>query len=110
MLLYIYIYIYVHIYVYDVYLNIYNSCVIVHDQRRLMGLVNWIHVFGTYLPILWFFVVGILMFQLSSILYEMRFDLQQFYNSEVATLSLTKPVALDLGWKTMALLALLYGM
>ena len=72
-----------------------------------MGLVNWIHVFGTYLPILWFFVVGILMFQLSSILYEMRFDLQQFYNSEVATLSLTKPVALDLGWKTMALLALL---
>lgn len=77
------------------------------SKSRLMGLVNWIHVFGTYLPILWFFVVGVLLFQVTSILYDMRFNLQQFYNDEVATLSFTRPVALDLGWKTMALIALL---
>ena len=77
------------------------------SKSRLMGLVNWIHVFGTYLPHVWFIVVGVLLFQVFMILYDMKFDLQQFYTAEVATLNLSRGVVFDLGWKSMALLALL---
>ena len=76
------------------------------SKSRLVSLINWVHVFGTYLPIIWFLIVGILVFQVISILYDNRFDLQKFYNDEISTFSLARPVALDLGWKTMALIAL----
>lgn len=71
------------------------------SKSRLVSLINWVHVFGTYLPLLWFFIVGILFFQILSVLYANRFDLQQFYNDEISTFTLARPVALDLGWKTM---------
>lgn len=62
---------------------------------------------GVYLPILWFIVVGILVLQIVLVMYEYRFDLKSFYLNEVSVLQLERPVAFDLGWKTMALLALL---
>jgi len=40
------------------------------------------------------------------VLYELRFDLKAFYFNEISVFQLQRPVAFDLGWKSMALLAL----
>jgi hypothetical protein len=63
-------------------------------------------VLGVYLPILWFVVVGILSVQVVRTLYDHRFDVSAFLSSEISVIELQKPVAFDLGWKSMAILAL----
>ena len=63
-------------------------------------------VLGVYLPILWFIVVGILSVQVLRTLYEHRFDVSAFLSSEINVIELQKPVAFDLGWKSMAILAI----
>ena len=63
-------------------------------------------VLGVYLPILWFVVVGILSVQVIRTLYEHRFDVSAFLSSEISVIELQKPVAFDLGWKSMAILAI----
>jgi 3-ketoacyl-CoA synthase len=70
-------------------------------------LISWVQVFRTYLPAVWFLVLGILAAQIFKTFYEHRFDFQAFYSKEIPMISLEKGFALDLGWKTMALLALL---
>jgi len=77
------------------------------SKSRLVSLINWVHVAGAYLPYLWFAVVGVLTVQMLRVMYELRFNLAAFYNNEISEISLARPVAFDLGWKTMALLALL---
>ena len=77
------------------------------SKSRLVRLINWVHVFGTYLPIVWFMIVGALICQILIVLYDLRFDLQKFFMNEIEYFTLQRPVALDLGWKTMALIALL---
>lgn len=72
----------------------------------MVSLINWVHVFGTYLSIVWFIVVGIILVQVLKVLYELRFDLKAFYFNEISVFQLQRPVAFDLGWKSMALLAL----
>ena len=64
-------------------------------------------VLGVYLPILWFVVVGILSVQVLLTLYEHRFDVSAFLSSEINVIELQKPVAFDLGWKSMAILAMI---
>ena len=64
-------------------------------------------VLGVYLPILWFVVVGILSVQVLLTLYEHRFDGSAFLSSEINVIELQKPVAFDLGWKSMAILAMI---
>ncbi len=76
------------------------------SRSRLLGLINWVHVFGTYLPIAWFIVMGVLICQVTTVLYELRFDLTKFWLNEVNSLTFERPVAFDLGWKTMAIFAL----
>ena len=61
---------------------------------------------GVYLPILWFVVVGILSVQVVRTLYDHRFDVTAFLSSEISVIELHKPLAFDLGWKSMAILAL----
>lgn len=63
-------------------------------------------VLGVYLPILWFVVVAILSVQVVRTLYDHRFDVSAFLSSEISVIELQKPVAFDLGWKSMAILAL----
>ena len=41
-----------------------------------MSLVNWVHVFRTYLPFLWYIVIGVLLIQIFILLYTHRFDLK----------------------------------
>jgi len=77
------------------------------SRSRLVSLINWVHVAGTYLPYIWFAVVGVLVVQMLRVMYELRFNLVAFYNNEISEISLARPVAFDLGWKSMALLALL---
>jgi len=76
------------------------------SKSRLVSLINWVHVLGTYLSIVWFIVVGIILVQVLKVLYELRFDLKAFYFNEISVFELQRPVAFDLGWKSMALLAL----
>mgnify|MGYP000365576397 CR=1 FL=1 len=76
------------------------------SKSRLVGLINWFHVLGTYLPWVWFIVVGVLISQLGVQLYALRFDLVAFLRNEVSEFTMGRPLALDLGWKTMALTAL----
>lgn len=54
----------------------------------------------------WFIVVGILLIQVFTVLYELRFNLKQFYFNEISVFPLERPIAFDLGWKSMTLLAL----
>ena len=56
------------------------------SRSRLLGLINWVHVFGTYLPIAWFIVMGVLICQVTTVLYELRFDLTKFWLNEVNSL------------------------
>ena len=42
----------------------------------MISLVSWVHVFGIYLPVVWFVIVGVIVLQLATAMYEMRFDLQ----------------------------------
>jgi hypothetical protein len=76
------------------------------SKSRLLSLVDWMSVLGVYLPILWFVVVGILSVQVVRTLYDHRFDVSAFLSSEISVIELQKPVAFDLGWKSMAILAL----
>lgn len=78
------------------------------SKSRLMSLVNWMHVFWTYVPLLWFPVVLTLVVQILSLLYRHGFDVHALYSSEVVTMTiqLDKPFVLDLGWKTMAILSI----
>ena len=46
------------------------------SRSRLMGLVNWVHVFWLYLPWLLYSVVFIFAVQIFRVLYSLRFDLQ----------------------------------
>eukprot|EP01036_Dinobryon_divergens_P040410 gene40410-53420_t len=46
------------------------------------------------------------MVQVGAVMYDLRFDLQAFLLNELSVFELRRPVAFDLGWKTMALLAL----
>lgn len=77
------------------------------SKSRLISLISWVHVFGVYLPIVWFALVGIIALQIGSVMYDLRFDLKAFWLNEINVFELRRPVAFDLGWKTMALLALL---
>ena len=54
-----------------------------------------------------FVVVGILSIQVLRTLYEHRFDVSAFLSSEINVIELQKPVAFDLGWKSMAILAMI---
>ena len=54
-----------------------------------------------------FVVVGILSVQVLRTLYEHRFDVSAFLSSEINVIELQKPVAFDLGWKSMAILAMI---
>lgn len=76
------------------------------SKSRLVGLINWFLVFRTYLPWVWFLVVGVLITQVTMVLYDLRFDLTAFIKNEVAEFTVDRPLAMDLGWKTMALMAL----
>jgi hypothetical protein len=62
------------------------------SKSRLESLINWVHVFGTYLSIVWFIVVGILLLQVFSLLYELRFNLKQFYFNEISVFPLERPI------------------
>eukprot|EP01038_Epipyxis_sp_PR26KG_P007104 gene7104-9693_t len=75
------------------------------SKSRLMSLVNWMLVFRTYLPIVWFGVIAVLVVQIGISLYEQRFDVQQFCANEMSIVQLQKPLVFDLGWKTMAIIA-----
>ena len=77
------------------------------SKSRLVSLISWVHVFGVYLPLMWCVIVGMLAMQVLKVLYEHRFDLKAFYLNEINEISFDRPLVLDLGWKTMALLALL---
>jgi len=77
------------------------------SKSRLVSLINWVHVFGTYLPILWFVLVAVLCVQISVVLFEHKGDLQKFYLNEISDFKVARPVAVDLGWKTMLVLVLL---
>jgi len=44
------------------------------SKSRLISLISWVQVFGLYLPIIWFGVVGLLLYQLFIVFYESRFD------------------------------------
>jgi len=76
------------------------------SKSRLMSLINWVHVFRTYLPLLWYFVIGVLLVQIFILLYTHRFDIKSLYAVEIAVFESNKPLVVDLGWKTMAILAL----
>lgn len=77
------------------------------SKSRLIGLINWFHVLGTYLPFLWFLVVGILSIQIVSLIYVEDFNLRSFLTSEAASITFDRAIALDLGWKTTILFCLL---
>eukprot|EP01041_Mallomonas_annulata_P011032 gene11032-23057_t len=76
------------------------------SKSRLISLVSMVQVLGVYLPVLWYFVVGVIVLQVGAVMYDLRFDLQAFLLNELSVFELRRPVAFDLGWKTMALLAL----
>lgn len=76
------------------------------SKSRLVSLINWVHVFRLFLPLVWYMVVGIISVQIFRIMYELRFDLKAFYLNEISTIELTRPVVFGLGWKSMILLAL----
>lgn len=76
------------------------------SKSRLVGLINWVHVFGTYLPIAWFLVVGVLIVQVLFVMYEHRYDVKAIWLNEISSISLERPLVFDLGWKTMAIVAL----
>lgn len=46
------------------------------SKSRLVSLISLVQVFRTYLPALWFLVIGIIIAQIITALYEHRFDLQ----------------------------------
>ncbi len=76
------------------------------SKSRLVSLINWVHVIGTYLPFAFIAIVSVLVVQVFFTLYEHRFDLTKFYFNEISTLELERPLVMDLGWKSMAILAL----
>lgn len=65
------------------------------------------HVARAYLPFLWYAVVSVLVFQLVTSLFALRFDFMAFLSSEMSEFHLKTPLVLSLGWKTMAVLACL---
>eukprot|EP00607_Mallomonas_marina_P005830 CAMPEP_0182438680 /NCGR_PEP_ID=MMETSP1167-20130531/85946_1 /TAXON_ID=2988 /ORGANISM="Mallomonas Sp, Strain CCMP3275" /LENGTH=107 /DNA_ID=CAMNT_0024632155 /DNA_START=24 /DNA_END=344 /DNA_ORIENTATION=+ len=76
------------------------------SKSRLIGLVSWFQVLGVYLPVLFFIIVGVILVQLLGVMYDLRFNLKAFLTNELPVFELQRPVAFDLGWKTMALAAL----
>jgi 3-ketoacyl-CoA synthase len=68
--------------------------------------MNIWHIVSAYLPWVWMLVVGMLISQVSMQLYEVRGDLSAFFRNEVSEFTMERPLALDLGWKTMAIAAL----
>mmetsp|Transcript_1740 Transcript_1740/g.2958 ORF Transcript_1740/g.2958 Transcript_1740/m.2958 type:complete len:532 (-) Transcript_1740:479-2074(-) len=77
------------------------------SKSRLMSLIDWMTVFRRYIPLLWYVLFAVLVWQISYILFENRFDLKDFYFNEMAILELQRKDALNLGWKTMGVLAIL---
>lgn len=41
-----------------------------------MSLINWVHVLGIYLPVVWILAIGVVVFRLVPIIYDNRFMLQ----------------------------------
>lgn len=77
------------------------------SKSRLISLVSWVHVLSTYLPILWYVVMGVLLFQLTNTFIDMKFNFDTFYRREILTIDLSSEMIFDLGWKSMAIFALI---
>mmetsp|Transcript_15541 Transcript_15541/g.16293 ORF Transcript_15541/g.16293 Transcript_15541/m.16293 type:complete len:516 (+) Transcript_15541:28-1575(+) len=74
------------------------------SKSRFTKLINWFHVFGIYLPLLWIGLICLLVLQLIYTLYSRRFDFAEWLHHEVYTIDLK--TLFVLGWQTSAILAL----
>jgi hypothetical protein len=77
------------------------------SRSRVIRLINWYHVARLYLPMLWYLIIAVLLIQIASLLHSHSFDFKSFWSTEVVTLELGKGEFFYLGWKTLALVAIL---
>lgn len=61
---------------------------------------------GVYLPLFSLLLVAVLTLQIAVQLYSHRFDVHKFVTEEMVVVQLSKPFAFNLGWQTMAILAI----
>lgn len=62
--------------------------------------------FRLYLPLVGFTAIGVVVVQLATTLYKLRFDLQQFVSTEMPIIQVHRMTLTDLGWQFFVLLAL----
>ena len=74
------------------------------SKSRLVGLINWVHVVGVYLPLLWFFVISVLGLQIAFSLYGANGELSSFFYGQSPLLSLPRDLVVSIGWKAGVLL------
>lgn len=56
-----------------------------YSKSRVLGIINWLHVFRIYVPFIGFIALGVLVVQLLHTLYTLRFDLQVGRTPSLAT-------------------------
>lgn len=76
------------------------------SKSRLVGLINWVHVIGVYLPVVWFLVITLLGVQIAYSLYAVSGDLTAFYLNQSEYFKLPRDLAVAVGWKAAAVLGI----
>lgn len=79
------------------------------SKSRLVSLINWVHVAGTYAPFIFYGLLTLLCGQLLHKMYELGFDIREFISSEVYTIEMPRKLAFEFGWKTCAIFLGLFG-
>lgn len=69
------------------------------SKSRFIGFINWVHVFWTYMPFVFYMVVFILVAQLSHSLHMHEWEWGKFLNNEINIVEVTKPQVLQVGWQ-----------
>jgi len=80
------------------------------SKSRFIGFINWVHVFWTYLPFIFYLVVFILLAQIAHSLHFHEWEWGKFLNNEVNVVEVTKPQVMQVGWQLslMVLLVIAY--
>ena len=80
------------------------------SKSRLVGLINWVHVVGVYLPLLCVVIIGFLGVQIAYSLYGVNDELKSLIYNQSNLLSLPRALVVSIGWKagTLLLIAVWY--
>ena len=69
------------------------------SKSRFITFINWFHVFGTYMPFIFYMVVLVLLGQVGHALHFHDWDWTKFMNNEVSVVEVTRPQVFQVGWQ-----------